>query len=305
MSAANFIGAGRLGLSLARYLLHQQKISIAAICNHSRASSANVVRQLGQGQAVASLAELPDADFYFLTCTDDALPQVARQLADAVDSLDGRVVVHCSGSLESAVLRPLRQKGGQIASLHPLKAFTAAMPLHSWDGVYCTLEGDTDACAALQALFHGSGLRILAMASQHKTLYHAASVCASNYLVTLAAMSQDLFRAAAFPEAQARAVTLALMEQSLENLRAQSSVQEALTGPLARGDLECVIRHLHALHDYPEHRDTYCALAAATLALTALPETLRQSIADIVRPGRRPDADDGRQTCIDKSASLD
>ena len=90
------------------------------------------------------------------------------------------------------------------------------------------------------------GAEPFTLADEHRVLYHAAAVVASNYLVTLASVAEDLFERAGLPAGGALPAFLPLMRGALDNLQAQGTVA-ALTGPLSRGDVGTVAAHLDAL----------------------------------------------------------
>src|SRR5690606_24287151 len=94
--------------------------------------------------------------------------------------------------------------------------------------------------------------------------YHAAAVFASNYLVTLAATAVRILREIGVPEEDALPALIPLMRGTLDNLE-DLGLASALTGPIARGDLDTVRTHLARLS--PDDRALYCALGRETLQL--------------------------------------
>ena len=89
-----------------------------------------------------------------------------------------------------------------------------------------------------------------------KTLYHAGAVVASNYLVALASLSVKFFGQVGINKDDALESLLPLMEVGLPC---------ALTGPIARGDVEVVAKHLQEMPT--ELRGIYQALGRLTLEL--------------------------------------
>ncbi|MFP4323669.1 MAG: DUF2520 domain-containing protein, partial [Anaerolineales bacterium] len=129
------------------------------------------------------------------------------------------------------------------------------------------------------------GGRPALVASEHKALYHAAAVMASNYLVTLFDVSHHLLQASGIAQDEAHRALLAMMEHTLHNLEAVSA-SDALTGPIARGDLATVEQHIMHLdlwrNDYAK---LYCALGLATSEIAphlapAQRETLRNLLSE-------------------------
>jgi len=105
-------------------------------------------------------------------------------------------------------------------------------------------------------------------------LYHAAGVIASNYVVTLAWLARRLFQRAGIPADGALEALLPLTTRAVENLR-EVGIPQALTGPLVRGDLATIARHLSALErEAPEALPVYRALGGATVGLLTEHELL-------------------------------
>lgn len=266
----NIIGAGRLGLQLAYALSQNGLIQRLTICNQTHASALRAVDTIGTGTAVATLQDLPDADITFITVKDDALPSLADYLAQIAVIQPGQIVVHCSGVLSSDQLTPLKKQGCLTASVHPLKAFRAH---HLQDNAFrkcdCMIEGHTNAVTLLTELFTRLGANVLFLSPDKKGVYHAAAVMASNYLVTLASCAIELFSEAGLSDTQAQLITQRLMQSSLTHINDVPNVAHALTGPLARGDINTIETHLMAIKS-PKINALYRYAGLATLPLTHL-----------------------------------
>jgi len=100
-----------------------------------------------------------------------------------------------------------------------------------------------------------------------KTQYHAAAVMASNYLVVLFAASLNLLQSAGVPAPQAQAALNRLMQGNVDNLRTLLPDQ-ALTGPIARGDIATVERHLQALEE-SDYQNLYRVLGEAAVQIAS------------------------------------
>ncbi|MDI9818043.1 MULTISPECIES: Rossmann-like and DUF2520 domain-containing protein [unclassified Legionella] len=266
----NVIGAGRLGKNLALAIAGRQLANLIAICNKSLTSAVNAVSAIGSGTAVAQLNALPPTDLTFITPPDDLISPIVRQLAEGKTIRPGSIVVHCSGVLSSEELQPLKGQGCLIASLHPLKAFAKGyLDNQAFKNCDCIVEGDEEAIAVLSSIFDPLGAMIIPIKAEKKAGYHAAAVFSSNYLVTLASVSVELLLNAGIDGRVAQQMAVRLMKSSLANVEQASTVSKALTGPLARGDIDTIKKHLDAI-DSPAINTLYRAAAVATLSLTGL-----------------------------------
>jgi len=120
------------------------------------------------------------------------------------------------------------------------------------------------AVQAAEALAQDLGLRAFHIPSKAKPIYHASAVFASNYFVVVEAVAQRLLRHAGLSDAEAWQALRPLVEGTFENLSRQEPMA-ALTGPVERGDVATIRRHLEAL----THDDAvlYRALGRAALEL--------------------------------------
>ena len=130
------------------------------------------------------------------------------------------------------------------------------------------MEGDDQALALLQPAFESIGARCFRIDASGKSLYHAASVIACNYLVTLEEISLQTFEAAGIGRETALQILGPILRGTVENILALGTTG-ALTGPVARGDVSIVERHLQALEQWnPEVAALYRRLGMVTADLS-------------------------------------
>jgi predicted short-subunit dehydrogenase-like oxidoreductase (DUF2520 family) len=258
---ANFIGCGRLGKTLA-FLLKNQ-LTITGVVNQSFENAEQAVKFIGSGKAYHSINELPPAEIYFITTRDDEIEKIAVQLAEKIHDKN-TMVVHCSGSLPSRILK---KSQWQVASVHPLKSVAdPEIAIHEFTGTYCAVDGDAQAVSILKKLFESIGAQIFEIKSQQKSLYHAASVMANNYLVTLHHQALKTFVEAGVDHETAKNIVSKLISDALNNL-SQLSHAQALTGPIKRGDTQTIAGHMSVLQNKLT-QEIYSVLGLGTLDLT-------------------------------------
>jgi predicted short-subunit dehydrogenase-like oxidoreductase (DUF2520 family) len=175
--------------------------------------------------------------------------------------------VHTSGALPAAMLRPLAERGARTLSFHPLQTLHAQSGEGALDGVYAGLEGEPQAVATGIELATQLGMRYLVLTAESKPRYHLAASMASNFLVTLVAAVQQVLSSLDVDRQTAQEVMEPLIRGTLENLM-RSSPEDALTGPIVRGDVDTVRQHGLALRRYhPQLVPLYAALAMETVPL--------------------------------------
>jgi predicted short-subunit dehydrogenase-like oxidoreductase (DUF2520 family) len=263
----NIIGAGHLGRVLGRLFAASGAFEVQDVLTRSIGSAADAVGFIGAGRAVGGLAGLRHADAVMLAVGDDQIEPACAALA-AAGALDGVLVFHCSGAKSSAALLAAAQVGALTASVHPVRSFADPDSVaRGFAGTWCGLEGDARALALLEPALAAIGARPVAIDAAAKTVYHAASVFASNYLVTVIDAALRAYQAAGIPEQVARELARPLATETLENVF-RLGPRAALSGPIARGDFATVARQQAALDgwDAPAGQ-LYRALADATILL--------------------------------------
>lgn len=264
----SIIGAGKLGRTLGRLWHDNAVFDIADVVTRTAVSAQQATEFIGAGRAVAGLQNLVRADICLLAVGDNELPLVCAELEATGYYYPGQLVFHCSGALSSTALEPAADAGASIASIHPIRSF--AQPpqvLGSFAGTWCGVEGEASALAVLNPAFEAIGGRMVSILAEHKTLYHAAAVIASNYLVTLMDASLQAYEGAGVPREQALQMIQPLVSNTMDNIF-RAGPEEALSGPIARGDLDTVERQWKALVAYrPGLGDLYSQLARHTMAL--------------------------------------
>lgn len=274
----NIIGAGKLGQQWAYCLKQQSLISDLHVCNSNLESSKEVIAQIGFGTAVAGISELPAANVTWIATTDDRLNDVADQLACCKQLQPQSLVLHSSGVLSARVLNATKIQGCHIASLHPMQSYAQFHTQTDFiNSVYCALEGDDSATAAIQSWLAPLQLRWLNINSDKKAAYHAAGVFASNYLISTAHAACQQLCDAGIESKQAIAVIVQLMQGTLNNIKQNQCLKSSLTGPLQRGDLDTLEQHLEALPN-DEQRQLYAALGRNIIELTHHNEDFKAQI---------------------------
>jgi len=267
MRGLTVIGGGHVGRVLGRLFSAAGAFAVRDVLSRSAGSAARAAAFIGGGNAAASYATLRPADVFMLTVTDDQIVPACEALAAAVP-LQGAVVFHCSGALASDRLQAARAAGAFVASVHPIRSFADADAVAAgFAGTFCGVEGDQQALDVLLPALGAIGARAVQIDPAAKTVYHAAAVFASNYLVTVIDAALRAYQAAGIPETVARELARPLALESMENAF-RLGAAPALTGPVARGDMATVLRQQDAVMAWDaETGQLYRALVPPTIAL--------------------------------------
>ncbi len=247
MPVLNVIGCGRVGRALARLWREHGVFDLGEINDHTAEKSCAAVAFIGGGRACAEIAHMRAADVWLLAPPDDRIAACCDELSSSATLAAGNIVFHCSGALPSGILAAAVARGAAVASVHPLKTFAdAAAAAKTFAGTSCAVEGETAALSVLKPAFERIGANLFQIDASAKTLYHAASVLVCNDLTALLETGARCFEAAGLSRADAMRMVEPLVRETLDNVFRMGTTA-ALTGPVARGDVEVVKRQLSAL----------------------------------------------------------
>jgi predicted short-subunit dehydrogenase-like oxidoreductase (DUF2520 family) len=274
------VGAGNLASALALALC-RAGYGVEQIVSRSSAPSMRRARKLAREvgtSAVAAVRARISAEIVWFGVPDGAIAGAARSLVGAAD-WKGKVALHSSGALTSDELAMLRKRGASVASVHPLMTFVrGSRPLLA--GVPFAIEGDVKAVRTARAMVRELHAEPFSIRKNQKAAYHAWGMFASPLLTALLAAGERVAEAAGVNRKTARERMLPILEQTLTNY-AWLGASGAFSGPIARGDVATVHKHLEVLSGIPGAREVYLALARA--ALRDLPARNRPALKDILR----------------------
>jgi predicted short-subunit dehydrogenase-like oxidoreductase (DUF2520 family) len=238
------VGAGTVGTAVAVRWRRAGHVIVAV--TGRGATPARVARWLPD----VALAEIPEAvkgaDVIAVAVPDRAIEAVVTEIDERIDP--GTIVAHLSGALGLRVLDPVVGTGGIPLAIHPLQTFAdvpGAIEALEGSAIAVTANGDVGWRVG-DELAADLGGRPFHLADEHRAVYHAGAVFASNYLVTISGAAATLLEAAGVPDPLT--AMRSLQEATLANVH-RLGPRDALTGPAVRGDAETIDRNLAAIAD--------------------------------------------------------
>ena len=269
------VGCGRLGTAIAKHLMDAgyPLVGLASRSLSSAKETAELINVDCYGEPIWEMTK--SADVVFVTTPDGIISDAFKTLVQNRGFKAGAIVLHCSGAHPSTILAPADTTDLHIGSMHPLQSFASkTISGNPFDGIIISVEGSNAAVAAATEMAQDLGAVCLPLATKGKTLYHASAVVASNYLVALMQMALKFMESADIPADRAFDVLKPLVNGTLSNIE-KNGVADALTGPIARGDVETVQRHVTSiLAQTPEFIDLYKMLGRYTVGIAEKKETL-------------------------------
>jgi predicted short-subunit dehydrogenase-like oxidoreductase (DUF2520 family) len=273
------VGAGNLGTALA-VALREAGYQIESVVARRQGNSLARARRLAKltgARAVVNSEEVK-ARILWLCVPDGEIARAAVSLCEGFRGR-GKIALHSSGALGSEILAPLRRKGAAVASVHPLMTFVrGSQP--SLVGVSFAIEGDPVAVRAARGIVRDLGGESYPISRKEKNAYHTWGTFASPLLTALLATTEEVAALAGVSKRAARERVLPILLETVKNY-GKLGAGAGFSGPIVRGDVETVRRHLAVLRRTRVSREVYVALAHAALeCLPAKNKQLLQSLLD-------------------------
>lgn len=265
MSDAIFIiGCGAVGNSLG-FALIKAGIFVSGVYDLNPKKVKHASQLLGVRGGFGDFpACLKEAETIIVTVPDSAIQSVAKQVVAQQAHHKKQVWLHCSGQLTENALLPLKSRVAGVGSMHPAFVFPPGEVTPVPTGVFFAVGGERAAVERATWMVQHLNGTALEVASDARTLYHAALVTASNYVATLLSTAKDILDQIQIPADQIEPLIIA-MAQSAITRAGDVGIENALSGPIRRGDAGTVGQHLKALDVLPEVKKMYIAVGEATL----------------------------------------
>jgi predicted short-subunit dehydrogenase-like oxidoreductase (DUF2520 family) len=274
------VGPGRIGTGLALELT-RAGYRITEVVSRENAASrkkARTLARLVRARASTLGTTQLDAELIWFCVPDHQISSAAGALSRSTEWRK-KMAFHSSGVLSSDELDVLRRRGAAVASVHPMMTFASgAVP--SLAGVPFGLEGDRAAVSLARQIARALKAPAFVIRKRDKAAYHAWGAFTSPLLVAALVTMEEVAHAAGLKAADARKKMLPIVKQTMKNYD-RLGPAGAFSGPLVRGDIETVRRHLGVLRKIPGASDVYRALARS--ALLYLPVGRRQKLQQILK----------------------
>ncbi len=262
------IGPGRVGCALGQ-LLHNAGYPIAAVIGRNQGTTEEAARFIGCDIEIATtdIQAAAKGEILLLALPDDQLAEFSTRLCNEVRLDAGISLIHFSG-LHPAEILTRKNKDIGLLSIHPLLPFAdRQMAIATLQNCPCAIEGDQDRHPLGQELVAAFGGEAFLLPSESKQIYHAAACIISNFMVSLTACARDLLADCGLEPQQALQLLAPLLHATSANIL-ELGPEQALTGPIVRGDSQTLATHLKVLENKStELAELYRSLAKETLKL--------------------------------------
>lgn len=258
------VGPGNLGTALAMSMKRAGYVVESIVRGRTR-SSLKRAKVLAREVDARTRSDLrgSKATVIWICVPDSQIASVSSQLASDLHRPGRVIALHSSGALTSDELEGFRKRGAAVASAHPLMTFVAdSRP--SLAGVPFAVEGEIPAVRLARKIIKDLGGTYYPIRKRDKPAYHAWGAFTSPMLTSLLISSERVAELAGVDRKSARRRMIPILLQTLANY-ASFGPAGAFSGPIVRGDIETVRKHLEVLRKAPIVRNAYVALAQSAL----------------------------------------
>ncbi len=258
------IGAGRIGTALA-WGLARKGYAVAAVASRSRDSAERLAAGIAGCRALPDPQVLADSvDLVLLTVPDDAIAATCAGL----NWRAGQAVVHCSGATELVALAPAASSGAHTGGFHPLQMFTEPeTALRGLPGCTIAVEAEPPLLETLCAMAAALGCHTLRLPPGKRALYHAGAGYVAGFVNALVQDALRVWSPLGLSQTDAIRALLPLLRGTADSIE-RSGPALGMAGPVSRGDLGTVEKHLRAIEGLdPGLLELYRGLALRTVTL--------------------------------------
>ena len=259
------IGAGRISYSLVNALL-KSGFKVSLIISRRITSAKKLAIKFKIKNYSSDLSFLSqDIKIFFLAVPDSQIFLVAKKISKLRLDFKNSMFIHLSGAEDISALNNLKKKGAHTASFHIMQTFPERKIINL-KGSYAAIEtNDKKAESFLLKLAKKLGLHPFKINSHKKNAYHIAGVYSSNFLVANQYYIEKLF-AGIKSGMDYKKVFAPISEMTLKNID-RNGILNAISGPVERGDIKTVKKHLKALRNDRILRVNYISQSLTLLEL--------------------------------------
>ncbi|MCL5030467.1 MAG: DUF2520 domain-containing protein [Bacteroidetes bacterium] len=266
------IGAGKISYSLAAALT-KAGFTISIIISKKIESAKNLANKFRIKNFSNELEDIPFKNgIFFLAVPDNQINSVSDNLSKLKFDFQNSFFIHLSGALNISELDSLKKKKAQTASFHVMQSFPSKR-ISNIKNNFAAIE--TDNIKAKKFLFDLAqklSLKSFEIKSTEKTFYHLAGTFASNFLVGNIFNSEILFSSGNKKKVKFYDIINPIVKSTLKNIKT-IGVSEALSGPIERGDIQTIKKHLAELRKRKENNVIYFNYIIQSLNLLEIVKT--------------------------------
>jgi predicted short-subunit dehydrogenase-like oxidoreductase (DUF2520 family) len=239
-----FVGAGKVGFSLGKYFSINNITLSGYYSKHL--NSAKEAANFTNSNFYNTIYDLiNDSDIIFITTPDDVVSSIWQEIKSL--NIRNKLICHTSGSLTSEIFSDINGLGASAYSVHPMFPFSDKLTTYKHlSNCYFSLEGNEKHLTLMKKFLESLGNTVFTIEANKKALYHLSNVMVSNLVLSLINKGCSYLSECGLQPTDALSALMPLIESNLNNLKTKGFIC-SLTGPVERGDLGTISKHLEVI----------------------------------------------------------
>ncbi len=270
-----FIGPGKVGVSLGRYFTYKG-IELSGFYGRD-INATRYAAKITKSKFYNNIKEIiNESNIIFITTPDDTISIIDNELTKF--DLNNKSICHTSGSLKSNVLYKAKHSGALAYSIHPIFAFSNKnTDFKELENIYFSIEGDEVQNSLITDLMNKIGNKYFLRNKEDSSIYHLANVFVSNLTLSLLDIGTHYLMKLGLNEEDALNALKPLIRGNIDSI-SQKGFTNSLTGPIARGDISTIEKHISVLE--ADDLDLYKRLSVNLLKLVALKNSKNMNLSE-------------------------
>jgi len=244
------VGAGKVGTALSKRL-YKNGFNFNSIIDLDITKARNLAKKINANHFSSEINDIPkNVNFIIISVPDSQINLVSKRISKLPLKFKSLKVCHVSGCLSSEELKSIKNLGSIVFSLHPYQSFPDNKNETRLDSIYYGIEGDKTVFA--KKIVKALGGNYIIIPKNLKSLYHVSGAFASNYLLVLISIVHDILHSIIDDKKKSKDVFKPIIESTLSNYF-NTDFKKSITGPIVRGDVVTIEKHLKALKRYDKN----------------------------------------------------
>jgi Uncharacterized conserved protein len=278
------IGAGKISYSLAPAMI-DAGYKIKSIISSKKKRAEELAFKLNIKEFSDNLESLNiKRGIFILAVPDNQIKITAERLSALKIDFPKSLIIHLSGSHDVSLLKSVALKKAHTASFHIMQSFPSRRRRNIKNSFSSIETLSREASEFLFKLSKDLKLNSFQLDSRNKVIYHLASIFASNFINAVLFQSQQLFDILGYKEYSFNDIFAPLYSSTIKNIK-QTNPSKALSGPIERGDLVTIKKHIREIKRMsgkkPDILSTYLLLSLSLLDASAVKSGKLNSHAEI------------------------
>ena len=278
------IGAGKISYSLAPAMI-DAGYKIKSIISSKKKKAEELAFKLNIKEFSDNLESLNiKKGIFILAVSDNQIRITAERLSALKIDFPKSLIIHLSGSHDISLLKSVGLKKAHTASFHIMQSFPSRRRRNIKNSFSSIETLSREASEFLFNLSKDLKLNPFQLDSRNKVIYHLAAIFASNFLNAVLFQSQQLFDILGYKEYSFNDIFSPLYSSTIKNIK-QTNPSKALSGPIERGDLVTIKKHIREIKRMsckkPDILSTYLLLSLSLLDASAVKSGKLNSHAEI------------------------